>query len=153
MQKPITVTIHQNKKALFDYEITTAYEAGIKLTGAEVKSVRGKHCNLKGAYVSILSGRPVLKGLHISPFEHVGNKQAIEPVHDRELFLHKKDIISLTAKLKEKGFSLIPTEIYFKGNLIKVSVALARGRKTHEKKQVLKERDVARDMDRAIKER
>ncbi|OIP52559.1 SsrA-binding protein [Candidatus Gracilibacteria bacterium CG2_30_37_12] len=146
----LTTSLHVNKKALFDYEIVQGYEAGIKLTGPEVKSVRAKQCNLKGSYVSLASGRPILKGLHISPYEHLPHKLGIDPSADREIFLHKKTIDYLTGKLKEKGFSLIPTEVYSKGNLIKISVALARGRKVFEKKQVLKERDVNRDMEREI---
>lgn len=120
------------------------------MTGPEVKSVRAKQCNLKGSYVSFASGRPVLKGLHISPYEHLPHKLGIDPSADREIFLHKKTIDYLTGKLKEKGFSIIPTEVYSKGNLIKISVALARGRKVFEKKQVLKERDMNRDMEREI---
>lgn len=145
-------SLHVNKKALFDYEIVQGYEAGIKLTGGEVKSIRAKQCNLKGSYVSLASGRPILKGFHISPYEHLGNKKAMESAIDREIFLHKNDIDHLKGKLKEKGFSLIPTEVYSKGNLIKISVGLARGRKEFEKKQVLKERDVGRDMEREMKD-
>lgn len=149
MKSP-TVSLHVNKKALFDYEIVQGYEAGIKLTGPEVKSIRAKQCNLKGAYVSFASGHPILKGFHISPYEHLPHKLGINPIAEREVFLKKKDIEYLTGKMKEKGFSLIPTEVYSKGNLIKVSVALARGRKVFEKKQVLKERDIGRDIDREI---
>ncbi|MDD2891850.1 MAG: SsrA-binding protein SmpB [Candidatus Gracilibacteria bacterium] len=149
MKSP-TVSLHVNKKALFDYEIVQGYEAGIKLTGPEVKSIRAKQCNLKGAYVSLASGRPILKGFHISPYEHLPHKLGINPTADREILLKGKDIDYLTGKMKEKGFSLIPTEVYLKGNLIKILIALARGRKVFEKKQVLKERDVSRDMDREI---
>lgn len=148
--KSENISLHVNKKALFDYEIVQGYEAWIKLTGPEVKSVRAKQCNLKGSYVSLASGRPILKGLHISPYANLPHKLGINPTADREIFLHKKTIDYLVGKMKEKGFSLIPTEVYSKGNLIKISVALARGRKVFEKKQVLKERDVSRDMDREI---
>jgi len=113
-KSPILTPLHVNKKALFDYEIVTTYETGIKLTGAEVKSVRGKHCNLKGAYVTLLSGRPILRGLHISPYSHVGNKTSIDPARERELLMKKRDIDYLLGKLKEKGFALIPTEVYSK---------------------------------------
>lgn len=101
-KKTITTPLHTNKKALFDYEIVTSYEAGIKLTGPEVKSVRGKHCNLKGAYVSLASGRPMIKGLHISPYSHLGNKLSVDPIRERELLLKRRDIEYLTGKLKEK---------------------------------------------------
>lgn len=148
--KQQNISLHTNKKALFDYEIVQGYEAGIKLTGSEVKSIRAKQCNLKGSYVTLASGRPIIKGFHISPYASLGNKKAIDPAYDRELFLRRKTIDYLSGKLKEKGFSLIPTEVYSKGNLIKISVALARGRKHFEKKQVLKERDVSRDMEREM---
>ncbi len=149
MKSP-TVSLHVNKKALFDYEIVQGYEAWIKLTGPEVKSIRAKQCNLKGSYVSLASGRPILKGFHVSPYANLPHKLGVNPTADREVLLKKKDIDYLTGKMKEKGFSLIPTEVYSKGNLIKVCVTLARGRKVFEKKQVLKERDVTRDMDREI---
>lgn len=100
--------------------------------------------------MSLASGRPILKGFHISPYKNLPHKLGIEPSADREIFLKKKDIDYLTGKMKEKGFSIVPTEVYSKGNLIKISVALARGRKVFEKKQVLKERDMSRDMDREI---
>lgn len=148
--KSLTTSLHVNNKALFDYEIVQGYEAWIKLTGPEVKSIRAKQCNLKGSYISMASGRPILKGLHISPYANLPHKLGVNPTADREVFLKKRDIDYLIGKLKEKGFSLIPTEVYSKGNLIKISVALARGRKVFEKKQVLKERDVSRDMDREI---
>ncbi len=149
MKSP-TSSLHINKKALFDYEIVQGFEAWIKLIWSEVKSIRAKQCNLKGSYVSLASGRPILKGFHVSPYIHIPYKLGINPTADREILLKKKDIDSLIGKMKEKGFSLIPTEVYSKGNLIKISVALARGRKVFEKKQVLKERDVNRDMDREI---
>lgn len=152
VKKPTIQVLHENKKALFDYEVLKDYEAGIKLSGYEVKSIRNKHCNLKGSYVSLQSGRPYLKGFHVSPYKEAFGSHLVDPDHDRELFIHKKEIIYLSSKLKEKGFSLIPLEVYLKGNLIKIKIALAKGRKSFEKKQVLKERDVNREMQRAIKE-
>lgn len=96
------ISLHVNKKALFDYEIVQGYEAGITLTGPEVKSIRTKQCNLKGAYVSLATGRPMIKGFHVSPYEHLPHKLGIEPARDREILLHKKTIDYLTGKLKEK---------------------------------------------------
>lgn len=146
-------SIHTNKKALSDYEVLKEYEAGLRLLGHEVKAMREHGCNLRGSYVSLRGEAPVLRGMRISPYANVGNKTAIEPARERELLLHNREIRTLREKLEEKGLTLIVTEIYWKGNLAKARLALARGRKKYEKKQILKERDVARDMDRTIRER
>ena len=150
-RKNTIVSVHSNKKALFDYEVIKEYEAGIALFGHEVKSIRAKQCNLKGAYVTLQSGTPILRGFHISPYSGIGNKTAIDPTRERILLLHKNDILSLAAKLKEKGLALIPTEVYLKGNLIKLKVALTKGRKKYDKKQLLKERDLDRNAQISIK--
>ena len=153
MEKIIKITsIHINKKALFDYEILSSYETGVLLIGYEVKSIREKHINLRWSYVSFLSGKAILIGCHISPYEHAGNKKGINPIRPRELFLHKKDISYLLSKQKEKGNSIVPLEIYLKGNLIKLKIALVKGRKQYEKKQILKERDLDREAKAAIKD-
>lgn len=144
-------TINTNKKALFDYEVLSSYEAGIILEGHEVKSVRAKHVNLKWAYVSLISGKATLIGCHISPYEHMGNKKAIDPTRPREVLIHKKDKEYLASKQKEKGNSIVPLEIYLKWSLAKVRIALVKGRKQYEKKQVLKERDLDREAKSAMK--
>lgn len=151
---PKIETVHSNRKALFDYEILENFEAGIKLTGAEVKSVREGGCNLKGSYVVLASGRPIITGMRISPYSHAANlRHAFDPTRDRDVFLKRKDITRLMGKIKEKGVTLIATEVYLKGSLVKVKIALARGRKAHDKKQVLKERDLDRDARRSVSER
>ena len=119
--------------------------------GHEVKSIRAKQCNLKGSFVSLASGVPVLRKFHISPYAGLGNKAAVDPLRERTLLLHKKDILALSSRLREGGVTLIPTRIYQKGNLIKLSVALAKGRKKYDKKQVLKERDLDRSAQISIR--
>lgn len=134
--------IVKNKKAYFDYEIINSWEAGVELRWYEVKSIRNKQVNLKGSYISFVNGRPEIKGMHISPWKSIPNKDFIDPDRPRIVFLHKKNILYLTGKIKESGYSIVPLELYFKWNLIKVKVALVKWRKKYEKKQVLKERDM-----------
>ncbi|MDD2515922.1 MAG: SsrA-binding protein SmpB [Candidatus Gracilibacteria bacterium] len=148
-------SLHENKKALFDYEVLRDYEAGIMLYGHEVKSVRKKMINLKGSYVTIRNWEAWLIGMHISPYQSVGKKvrENIDSKAERKIFLHKKDIIYLAAKLKEKGFNVVPVEIYLRGSLVKLKIVLGKSRKKFEKKQVLKERDLSREASKVIKEK
>ena len=151
---PKKITLAENRKALFDYEIVETFEAGIVLMGAEVKSIRKKSVNLKGNHVVVASGRPVIVGMHVSPyFEARLTARILDPLRERPLLLKQKDIVRLSAKMKEKGMTLIVTEIYQKGNLMKAEVSLARGRKGFDKKQLLKERDMQREAQRSISER
>lgn len=151
---PKIESVHVNKKALFDFEILETFEAGIGLLGAEVKSIREGGCNLKGSFVVLASGRPTVVGMRVSPYSHAPNlKHALDPVRERDVFLKRKDVDRLMGKVKEKGVTLIATEVYLKGSLIKLKVALARGRKEFDKKQVLRERDLDRDAKRSISER
>lgn len=151
MEKQVSInTIHTNKKALFDYEVLSSYEAGMLLEGHEVKSIREKQVNLKWAYISLLSGKAMLIGCHISPYSHMGSKKTVSPTRTREILLHKKDIEYLVGKQKEKGNTIVPLEIYLKGSLVKIRIALAKWRKTYEKKQVLKERDLDREAKAAM---
>lgn len=151
---PKKTVLAENRKALFDYEIVETFEAGIVLMGAEVKSMRKKAINLKGNHVVVASGRPVVVGMHINPyFEARLTSRTLDPMRERDLLLKRKDIDRLLGKVKEKGMTLIVTEIYQKGNLMKAEISLARGRKGFDKKQLLKERDVLRDAERSISER
>lgn len=145
MKKTERTVIITNKKALFDYEIIEEFDAGIKLFGAEVKSLRNGQANLKGSYVTLHSGRPFLVGSHISEYKN-NTSQSISPKRDRELLLQKKEILHLSQKVKEMGATLIAKEILCVGNLFKVRIALARGRKKWQKKQLLKERDLSREI-------
>jgi SsrA-binding protein len=135
----------ENKKAFFDYEIIEEYEAGMRLYGWEVKSLRAGQANLKGSYVTIHSGRPILVGCHISEYKNHTTSIRIDPKRERELLLKENEIVRLHQKTKEMWATLIPVSIYPKGNLFKVRLALARGRKKWEKKNLLKERDLDRE--------
>lgn len=142
--------ITENKKALFDYEIIEEFEAGIVLTGSETKSIRLGQANLKGSYVTTHSGRPVLVWCHISEYKNnTGN--ILDPKRERVILLSKKEILRLDQKIKENGATIVPISIYTKGNLFKIRIALAKWRKRWEKKQVLKERDLDREIARKWK--
>jgi len=144
--------ISNNKKAYHDYFIDEKFEAGIELFGTEVKSVRTGAVNLKDSYVSLKTGEAILIGMHISPYEK-GNIFNRDPLRERRLLLHKREIMRLIGKTKEKGYSLIPLSVYFSGSRVKVELGLARGKKAYDKRESIAERDAKRNMDRAIKER
>ncbi len=138
-----------NRKAQFDYEIFDLFEAWIVLRWVEVKSIRWGHGNLSWAYVSIHSWRPVIMGLHISEYPF-NSWLKMDPRCDRLLLMKKSEITRIQTKLKTGWYTLIPMEVYSKWNLIKLAIWLARGRKRHEKKQLLKERDLDRQAHREI---
>ena len=144
-------SIHVNKKANFDYETIETLEAGVILHGWEVKSLREKSTNLKGAYLSLKNGLPVVIGWHISPYRQWGITLWQNPTRERALLLKSRDVLRLWEKVKTGGLTLIPREIYLKGNLLKVEVALVRGRKDYNKKQLLKERTLNREAEVAMK--
>ncbi|MDD3793194.1 MAG: SsrA-binding protein SmpB [Candidatus Gracilibacteria bacterium] len=137
--------ITKNKKAYFDYEILDTYEAGLELRGYEVKSIRSGHVNLKGSYIVVVNSELFVKGMHVSAWKTIANKSGIETDRIRKVLLHKKDIVYLSGKSKEPGYSIIPLELYFSGSLIKLRVGLAKGRKNYDKKQVLKEKTMDRE--------
>lgn len=143
--------IAQNKKAWHDYFIIEQLECGISLAGTEVKSLRDGKVNLKEAYAQISNGEVYIKQMHISPFEK-GNIFNKDPMRDRKLLLHKSEIRRLIGQTKEKGFSLVPTKIYFKNSKVKVEIALARGKKDYDKRQSIAKKDAQRSMDRKMKE-
>jgi len=135
----------KNKKAYFDYEIFETHEAGIELRGYEVKSVREKHVNLKGSYISFVNGELFLRQMHISPWKVLPNTSAYDPERQRKVFLPRKKIFQFGAKIKEGGYTILPLELYLKGSLIKVRVGLGKGKKLYEKKQTLKERTLEKE--------
>lgn len=132
--------IANNKKALFDYEIMEEHEAGIELFGWEVKSMREKWAQLKGSHVVIRGGFAKILGMHINPYKFAEDAD-VGVKRERKLFLRKNVMLRLEQKVGEKGMALIPVRVYFKWNLIKVSVALAKGRKEYDKREVIKKRD------------
>ncbi|MFY9488663.1 MAG: SsrA-binding protein SmpB [Solirubrobacterales bacterium] len=140
--------IATNRDARFRYTLSDQVEAGMALTGTEVKSMRDGGTQMKDAYASIENGEIWLRNLHIAPYKHAGNEQH-EPERPRKLLLHRVEIDRLVGKLNEKGFSLIPTRIYFHNGRAKVEIALGRGKDIGDKRQTIKEREMKREMDRA----
>ena len=143
--------ITQNKKARHDYFIEETYECGIELVGTEVKSLREGKVNLKDSYASINDAEVFVKNMHISPYEK-GNIFNKDPLRERRLLLHKREILKLIGKTKEKGYSLIPLSLYFKNSKVKLELALARGKKNYDKRDDLAKKAANREIDRRLKE-
>lgn len=153
MAKHEEKTIAKNRKAFHDYEILETFEAGIELTGTEVRSLRENNAQLTDAFALVRNGEVWLSNFHISPFSN-GNIANVDPDRRRKLLLHKKQIRYLAEKTQEKGLAVVPLKLYFKDNgLVKVEIALARGKKLHDKRSSMKERDMRREIDRALKDR
>ncbi|MFA6098164.1 MAG: SsrA-binding protein SmpB [Patescibacteria group bacterium] len=144
-------TIIKNKKALHDYEVLDKYEAGIVLSGAEVKSAKAGQINLNGSYIAIKDNRLILTNCHISPYKSASTRKKYDPNRNRTLLLHKKEISSLIGTLKAKGLTVLPISVYTKGSLIKFEVAVCRGRKKFDKREVLKKRESDRRINRLLR--
>lgn len=143
--------IATNRKAYYEYFIDTKFEAGIVLQGAEVKSVRASNVNLKDSFVSIRNGELFAKNIFIKKYNMVTDTD-IDEKQDRKLLLNKHEIKKIATKIKEKGFTCIPTKMYIKNNKhVKLEIALAKGKHTYDKKQAIKEKDIARQMQKDIK--
>ena len=143
--------ITQNKKAYHDYFIEETFECGISLVGTEVKSIRQGQINLKDSFASVQSGEVMVTGMHISPYEK-GNIFNKDPLRERKLLMHKAEIRRLIGKVKEDGYSLIPTKVYLKGSKVKVELALAKGKKLYDKRAAIADKEAKRRIDRKIKE-
>src|SRR5438270_3936169 len=143
--------IASNKKVLHDYHVLQKVEAGIELTGTEVKSLRDKGANLKDSYVFFKSGEAFLLGAHIAPYSH-GNMQNHEPERTRRLLLHTREIEKLEAQVVEKGLTVVPLRLYFKGNRVKIEIAVVRGKKLYDKREVEKRREADREAAAAMKQ-
>ncbi len=146
-----TKLIQKNKKAYFNYEIIEELETGMALQGTEVKSVRDGRCSFSDSYIVPKDGSLILIGFLIQPYSH-GNLFNHEPSRNRILLAHKQEIKKFTRKVNEKGLTIVPLEIYLKGNRIKMKIALARGKNVRDKKDAIKERDMARDARRQLRE-
>ena len=142
--------IAENRKAYHDYYIEERFEAGVALSGTEVKSLRAGRVNLKDSYIQVKDGEMWLIGVHISPYEH-GNRFNLDPARNRKLHMHKREIIRLYSTVKQDGLTLVPTKCYFKDSKVKFEVGLARGKKDYDKRAVMAKKEAARDIDRAIK--
>jgi SsrA-binding protein len=144
--------VTENRKARHDYHILETYEAGLALTGTEVKSLRLGRANLQDSYARVESAEMILYNMHVSPYEQ-GNQFNHEPKRKRKLLMHKREIIRLLGKSREKGLALVPLKVYFKNGYAKVELALAKGKKSYDRREDLATKDAKRDMDRALKER
>ena len=140
----------QNRKAFHDYFIEDTLEAGIALSGTEVKSLREGKANLKDSYVLVKGGEVFLLNCHISPYSH-GNIMNHDPVRTRKLLLHRKEIDRMSGKAAAKGYTLIPLKIYFKASFAKVEIGLAKGKRLFEKRDSIKEREAKREIEKAMK--
>ncbi len=143
--------IARNKKALHDYHIEETYEAGIVLTGTEIKSIRQGRVNLKDSYARISNGELFIIGMHISPYEQ-GNRFNVDPTRTRKLLMHRKEIDKLFGKIKLQGLTLIPLDLHLRNGFAKVQLALAKGKKLYDKRQTAAKRDAERMIQRKIKE-
>jgi SsrA-binding protein len=144
--------VASNRKAYHDYFIEETYEAGIALAGTEVKSLRAGRVNLRDSYAEMRAGELYLVGAHISPYDQ-GNIANHDPLRARKLLLHRGEIDRITAKVDEKGYTLVPTRLYFSGSRAKVEIGLARGKRQYDKRADLARRDAQREIERALRGR
>ena len=149
---PSHKTVVSNRRALHDFEILERFEAGIVLTGSEVKSLRGGRGSLSEAYGRVQGGEVWLEGMHIPPYEQ-GEKRGYDPIRRRKLLLHRNEIGRLIGKTQERGLTLVPLRVYFSHGLAKVEVGLGRGKRQFEKRQATLEREHRREMDQAARRR
>ena len=150
--QPGSDRITTNRRARHDYEILDTFEAGIQLRGPEVKSLRAGQANLTDGYAYVRGGEMFLRGVHISPYAQA-SRDNVEPDRERKLLLHRQEIEKLAGKVAERGFTLVPLSLYWKEGRAKVELGLARGRKTIDRREVVKKREHERDMDRALRRR
>lgn len=146
-----TKTIATNKNAFHEYFVIESIEAGIELTGTEIKSIRQGGVNLKDSWCSVDNGEMLIKQMHISPYEH-GNIFNKDPLRVRRLLLHKREIMRLFGLVKQQGLALVPLSLYFKGSLVKVQLGLCKGKKLYDKRAVAAQKAANRDIARALKE-
>ena len=142
--------IANNKKAFHDYFIEEKYEAGISLAGTEVKSLRQGKCSIKESFIRIEKGEVFIYGMHISPYEK-GNIFKKDPLRVKKLLLHKYEINKMAGKIAEKGYTLVPLQVYFRGSLVKVEIGLAKGKKLYDKRQDIAKKDQKREAEKEFK--
>ncbi len=152
MSKESKKLIANNKKVFHDYFIEETYEAGIVLHGTEVKSLRMGKCSIKESFLRIENGEMWIYGMHISPYEK-GNIFNKDPLRTRKLLLHRSEIMKLVGKVKEKGYTLVPIEVYFKDGKAKIEIGLAKGKKLYDKREDIAKKDMKREAEREFKQR
>jgi SsrA-binding protein len=145
--------VADNRKARHDYFIEETYEAGIALTGSEIKSIRAGQVNLRGGYVRIVDGEAWLYDVHIAPYEQSGLYFNHEPTRPRKLLLHRREISRIAGQVERQGYTLVPLRLYLRGRRAKVEIGLARGKKLYDKRDDIARREARRDIERALKER
>ncbi|MGE5590839.1 MAG: SsrA-binding protein SmpB [Bacillota bacterium] len=150
MQREDIKVVSENRKAWHDYFIDEKYEAGLALTGTEVKSLRLGHATLRDGYAAVENGELFLYNVHISPFEQ-GNRFNHEPLRKRKLLMHKQEIMRLMGRVREKGFTLVPLQLYFKRGRAKVEIGLARGKRQYDKRHDIAEREAQRELQREFR--
>lgn len=143
--------ITYNKYALYEYFVIEKFEAGIVLEGAEVKALRAGNCNLKDSFVLLRNGELTLKNMHIPVYDKAGAFSTKDSKRDRKLLMHRREIDRLAGKINEKGFTIVPLQLYFSGSLVKAEIALCKGKQNYDKKRTIAERDQKRALDREIK--
>lgn len=149
-KKAAVKMIANNKKAYFDYFIEEKYEAGIELFGTEVKSLRMGKCSIKESFIRIEGGEVYVYGMHIAPYEK-GNIFNKDPLRVRKLLLHQREILKLSGEIAQKGYTLVPLQVYFKGSLVKVEIGLAKGKKLYDKRETLAKKDQRREAEKEFK--
>jgi SsrA-binding protein len=147
-----TKVIARNRKASHDYHLEETYRAGIVLTGTEIKSIRANRVNLQDGFVEERSGELWLIGVHISPYEQAGIYGYVDPVRPRKLLLHKREIRQIIARIRERGYTCVPTMIFLERGKAKVEIALAKGKKIYDKREAIAKRDSEREIRQAMKE-
>jgi len=152
MDKTGVKIISANRKARHDYFVEETFEAGLELSGTEVKSIRAGTMNLKDSFVSFRGGEAKVIGMHISPYEK-GNIFNKDPLRERKLLLHKREILRLYGLVKQDGYSVIPLSVYLKGSLVKMEIGLCKGKKNYDKRADIAKRDAQRNIAKALKER
>ena len=150
MAKETKKLIANNKKAFHEYFIEEKYEAGVALAGTEVKSLRMGKCSIKESFIRIEKGEVFAYGMHISPYEK-GNRFNKDPLRPKKLLLHRDEIRKIEGKIAQKGFTLVPLNVYFKGSLVKVEIGLAKGKKLYDKRQDIAKKDQRREAERKFK--
>lgn len=150
MAKDTIKIVAQNRKASHDYFFIETFEAGLALQGTEVKSIRQGKCNLKDSYVMIEHGEAFIYHMHISPYDH-GNIFNHDPLRPRKLLLHKNELRKLYGSVKQDGFTIVPTKVYFRGNHVKLEIALAKGKKLYDKREAIAKKDQRREAEREYK--
>jgi SsrA-binding protein len=145
--------VAENRKARHDYFIEESYEAGIVLTGSEIKAIRAGRLNLRGGYARIVNGEVWMYDVHISPYEQSGTHFNHEPTRPRKLLLHRREISRILGLVERQGITLVPLRVYFKGRRAKLELGLARGKKLYDKREDIAKREAKRDIERAMKSR